>query len=173
MSEQKLKDREMKKMRFLTLAGLVALVMLVAMPAAVSAAGSDTVVVSGSIGTTMEVNALAATIDFGSMTNTTPATGSTNVNVVTTSTSWNVKASDANTATKGYLYKTGPVKLTYPLYFGTVASPTGTLVTDISNFMSGTSAGSFDQMAYIKQVIAVADSSGAYTMTITFTGTAT
>jgi hypothetical protein len=152
--------------------GLVLLVLLVAMPVAVSAGGSDTVVVSGSIGTTMEVNALAATIDFGSMTNTTPATGSTNINVITTSTSWNVKASDANTATKGYLYKTGPIKLTYPLNFGTVASPTGTLVTDYANFMTGTTAGSFNQMAYVKQVIALADTSGAYTMTITFTGTA-
>jgi hypothetical protein len=161
-------DVHMRKMLFI---GFVLIALLVAMPAAVSAAGSDTVVVSGNIGTTMEVNAIATAIDFSAMQNGTPETGSTNVNVVTTSTSWNVKVSDANSATKGYLYKTGPVKLTYPLNFGTTSDPTVTLVTDYSNFMTGTTAGSFDQMAYVKQIIALADTSGAYTMTITFTGT--
>ena len=59
-----------------------------------------------------------------------------------------------------------------PLRFGKVANPVGNLVTDFPNFMTGTTAGSFDQMAYVKQDIAVADPTGAYTMTITFTGTA-
>ncbi len=157
----------MKSIVYLALAGLIALLVF---PGAVSAAGSDTVVVSGSIGTTMEVNAEAASISFSTMQNGTPSTGNTNVNVVTTAATWHVTASDANAATKGYLYRTGPVKLTYPLNFGTAANPTGTLVTDSTSFMSGTSAGSFSQAAYVRQVVATADAAGSYTMTITFTG---
>ena len=47
----------MKKILFI---GLVLIALLIAMPAAVSAAGSDTVYVNGSINTAMEVNAAAA-----------------------------------------------------------------------------------------------------------------
>jgi hypothetical protein len=161
----------MRKMLFI---GLVLLVLLCAMPSAVSAAGSDTVVVNGNIAISMEVNAAATSIEFGSMAAGTEESGSTTINVVTTSTSWNVRASDERTTTKGFLYKSGTpdVPLTNALRFGKTANPTGTLVTDLANFMQGTTAGSFDQMAYVEQDIAPADRQGTYTMTITFTGTA-
>ena len=159
-------------MRKLFYVAFVALIALLVLSGAVSAAGSDTVVVNGNIATTMEVNAAAASIEFGSMVAGTEESGSTNINVVTTSTSWNVKASDERTATKGFMYKPTDIKLTNALRFGKTADPTGTLVTDFASFMSGTTAGSFDQMAYIEQDIAPADQQGTYTMTITFTGSA-
>ena len=161
-------------MRKILLIGLVLIALLCAMPAAVSAAGSDTVVVNGNIAITMEVNAAATSIEFGSMAAGTEESGNSNINVVTTSTNWNVRASDERTTTKGHLYKAGTpdVPLTNALRFGKTTDPMGTLVTDLANFMQGTTAGSFNQVAYVEQDIASADPQGTYTMTITFTGTA-
>jgi hypothetical protein len=94
------------------------------------------------------------------------------VTVQTTSASWNVLASDGHTTTKGYMYRPTDVKLTNALRFGKAADPTGTLVADFTNFMQGTAAGTFTQIAYVEQDIASADATGSYTMTITFLATA-
>jgi len=162
-------DVHMRKILFI---GLVLIALLFAMPAAVSAAGSDTVTVSGSINIAMDVSASPKTIDFGTMASGVDETGQTTVTVVTTSTNWAVTASDARTATKGYMYKTGDVKLTTPFQLskdGTTFSP---LTSDFADFMTGTTAGTHNQIAYVKQAIAGADSSGSYQITATFTGSA-
>jgi hypothetical protein len=160
-------------MRKMLLAGLAALLVLLVLPGAVSAAtDSKTVTVTGSIGLSVSVGVSPATVDFSTMQAGTEESSQTTVTVTTTSASWNVLASDNNAATKGYMYRTGPVKLTNALRFGKTADPTGTLVTDQTNFMSGTAAGTHTQIAYVEQDIAPADAQGSYTMTITFLATA-
>jgi Tol biopolymer transport system component len=51
---------------------------------------------------------------------------------------------------------------------GTTFSP----LTSSYAFMSGATAGTFTDTADVKQAIAVADASGSYQITVTFTGTA-
>ncbi len=161
-------------MRKIVLIGLVLLALLVTMPAAVSAADTDTVYVSGSIGLSIEVDAAPAAIDFGSMEAGHDETGSTVVNVVTTGTSWTVTASDTKTTEKGKMTTNadGTGKVLANAFQisndGTNFSP----LTSNFAFMSGSSAGSFSDTADVKQVIAAADSSGTYQITVTFTGSA-
>jgi len=157
-------------MRKIVFIGLVLLALLVAMPSAVSAA--NTVEISGTISAAISVNVDNAAINFGSMTNGVEESANTHVDVVTSSDSWSVTAADTKTTNKGFMTKPTDVKLFNALRFGTAADPTGTLTTDIPNWMSGTSAGTFTQNVYVEQDIAQTDSDGAYTMTITFTGAA-
>jgi len=159
-------------MKYLVYAGIVALLVLVLLPAGVFAAGSDTVTVSGSIGLSMDVSASPKTIDFGSMAAGVDETGTTTVTIATTSTNWAVSASDSRSATKGYMYKTGDVKLTNPFQLSKDGSTYSSMVSDMGTFMSGTTAGSHNQVAYVKQAIEGADSSGSYQITVTFTGSA-
>jgi hypothetical protein len=147
--------------------------MFVCLPVGVSAAGSDTVTVSGSIGISIDVSASQKTIDFASMAAGVDESGQSTITVATTSTSWSVTASDARATTKGYMYRTGDVKLASPFRLSKDNSVFTPLTSDISNFMSGTSAGTFNQIAYVKQSISPADSSGSYSITTTFTGSAT
>jgi len=160
-------------MRKMLLAGLAALLMLLVLPGAVSAALVDTVTVSGTISISMDVSASPETIEFSTMVNGTMESSTTTVTVTTTSANWNVKASDELATTKGFMYKTGPVKLTAPLYLSKDTGATvRSLRADWTGFMSGTTAGTTPQVTTIQQVIYPTDSSGSYTITITFTGTA-
>lgn len=161
-------------MRKLFYVALVALFALLVLPGAVSALDDTaTVAVTGNIGLSVDVSVSPDTIPFSTMVAGTEESGQTTVTLSTTSSSWSVTAADQNAATKGYMYRTGPVKLTNALRFGTAANPTGTLVTDLTNFMSGTAPVSGStRIAYVEQDIAAADGSGAYTMTVTFTATA-
>jgi hypothetical protein len=154
----------MKKILFI---GLVLIALLFVMPSAVSAE-TDTVVVQGSIGGSIAVTATPDTIDFGAMVAGTPETGSTQTSVTTTYTTWSLTASDAATATKGFMYKTGPVKLANALKIGT-GTPTATLVTNPYSIRAGTAAGTFTDTINVAQDIAGTDAEGSYTMTITFT----
>jgi hypothetical protein len=164
-------DVHMRKMLFL---GLVLIALLVAMPAAVSAAETDTVLVSGNIGLSMDVTASTDTISFGSMASGVDETGSTVVTVVTTGSSWTVTASDAKATSKGYMTTNadGTGKVLANAFRisndGTTFSP----LTSSYAFMSGATAGTFTDTADVKQAIAVADASGTYQITVTFTGSA-
>jgi hypothetical protein len=166
-------DVHMKKILFI---GLVLLALLIVMPAAVSAAetDSDAVTVSGSIGLAIDVSVTPAAIPFDTMTAGVDETGSTVVKVTTTSSSWTVTATDQKANNKGYMTTvsdgTGK-KLASMLNFGKSASPSGNLPD--ATFMTGL-APVKDQLetAYVKQSIAAADSDGAYSIVITFTGTA-
>ena len=159
----------MRKMLFI---GLVLLALLCAMPAAVSAAGSDTVIVSGSIGGSIDVTA-GSDIDFSSMPVGTE-TGSVSTSVTTTYTTWYLRASDdAPAATKGYMFRTGPVKLQNPLKIGIEATPTAVLTTVPYTVRTGTAAGTFTDTVNVAQQIVGTDAAGSYSMTVTFTASTT
>lgn len=161
----------MKKLIF---GALIALLALLILPGAVSAAeDSDTVTISGSIGLAVDVSVSPASINFDTMSTGVEESGQTTVSLTTTSASWSVTAADLNAATKGFMYRAGPVPLVNALRFGKTANPTGTLVADMTDFMAGTAPiTGATQVAYIEQDIAATDASGSYTMTITFTATA-
>lgn len=161
----------MKKMIF---GAFIALLVLLMLPGAVSAAtDTDAVTITGSIGLALDVSVSPDSISFDTMSTMAEESGQTTVSLTTTSASWSVAAADLNSGTKGYMYRPGPVTLTNALRFGKTANPTGTLQTDMVDFMSGTApATGTTQIAYIEQDIAAADASGSYTMTITFTATA-
>lgn len=161
-------------MRTILFTGLVLLTLLLALPAAVSAADSDTVQVTGSIGLTMDVTAATDTIPFGSMVAGTDETGNTVVTVVTTGSSWTVTAADAKATNKGYMTTNadGSGKKLAGAFQISNDETTFSPLTSGYAFMSGSSAGTFTDTADVKQTISAADSSGSYQITVTFTGSA-
>ena len=108
-----------------------------------------------------------------SLTNMVPgqdATGSATVNVVASNgNSWSVSASDGKTTNKGYMVN-GSTVLANPIQLGKDGSNYQALTSDYTNFMSGTTMGSFSATASLKQPVASGDAAGDYAITITFTG---
>ncbi len=164
-------------MRSFLLVGLVVLAVLVCLPMVVSAAPSDTVVVSGSIGGSIDVDVTPNTgvpwglMAIGTMTD----LDSADLNVTTTYSAWHVDAADAKTPDTGYMVN-GTTPLTNPFQLsnndGTGWTPmTGTF----TNFQSQASGGAGIHIYNIglQQVITATDPEGAnYQITITFTGAA-
>ncbi len=163
-------------MRKMLLAGLAALLVLLVLPGAVSAASDmDNVTVSGTIGPTVALSVAPAAIPFATMLNGTPATGSSVVNVTTNSASWSVTATDAKATNNGYMTTVADgtgLKLAAKFNFGQAANPT-TYLPDPS-FMSGTAPApsGTTKTAYVRQVISVGDAAGVYQIVITFTANA-
>lgn len=154
----------MKKILF---TGLVVLALLLALPAAVSAAESDAVTVSGSIGGYIDVDVAAASLNFGSMVVGTPSTASTTLTVDSSYNSWGVDAS----ATNGGKMQAGTISLTNLLDISNNAGSTWTtLATPFVDFFSGTAGVDLTKTVDVRQSITSSDPSGAYSITVTFTG---
>ncbi len=166
----------MKKILF---AGIVVMMVLVCLPALVSAAETDTVVVSGSIGGSIDVDVTPdAGVSWGAMAVGT-RTDLTNVtlNVTTTYPSWHVNAADLG-AYRGYMMDSVAGNLTYPFQLSKSGDPgpwipmTGTF-TNFQSLGPTGGAGSRTFPVGLRQVIAITDEEAAnYQITITFTGAA-
>jgi hypothetical protein len=173
-----LKEGEMK-MKYLTLAGLVALVVLVCLPAAVSAALTDTVVVSASIGGSLSVDVTPdAGVSWGALNvGTKTDLTSADLSVVTTYPAWHVDAADANVSHKGYMYDTATTyKLANPFQISSNGGTGWTAMTGtFTNFAQKTTdgAGTWPSDIGLQQVIAAGDEAATnYQLTITITGAA-
>ncbi|KQC07399.1 MAG: hypothetical protein APR55_04025 [Methanolinea sp. SDB] len=154
----------MKKVIF---TGLVALFLLLALPGAVSAAESDTITVTGSIGGTIDVS-VTADVGFGAMTPGNTYTDETTVLTVTsTFAGWTVDAADQNTgAGTGYMLSSG-TPLSNPFEINVDAGAYQGL--PFSPIFSG-SAGTDTADIGVQQQVVVGDQAGSYTITIVFTG---
>jgi hypothetical protein len=167
------------KMKYLVYAGLVALMILVCLPAGVSAAQADTVVVSGSIGGSIDVDVTPnggvpwGLMSLGTKTDLTTA----GLNVTTTYPAWHVDAADASASHKGFMYDTAttfnlstPFRISKDGGTGWTAM-TGTFTNFAQKVNSG--AGVWPSTIGLQQVVAPADEAASnYQITITFTGAA-
>lgn len=154
----------MKKILF---TGLVLLALLLALPAAVSAAENDIVTVTGSINGYIDVNVAAETLAFGAMTvAASPLTQSTSLTVTTSYTSWGVDVAGTN---DGFMAD-GVTKLATAFQLGKNGAGYTTL--PITDYMSGTTAGVTTATVNARQSIVTADPVGNYSLTVTFTGAA-
>ena len=157
--------------------GIVVLMVLVCLPVAVSAAPTDTVVVSGSIGGSIDVDVTPdAGVSWGAMAiGTRTDTTTADLNVTTTYNAWRVDADDAKTPNKGLMVDSGTGRvLTNPFEVsngGASYTPmTGSLL-----FQQLTSEGAGIHLYDIglRQVIVSTDeAANNYQITITFTGAA-
>jgi len=172
-----LKDGE-TKMKYLVYAGLVALMVLVCLPSAVSAALTDTVVVSGSIGGSLSVDVTPdAGVSWGAMNVGTKTDLTTaDLSVVTTYPAWHVDAADANVTHKGFMNDATVGKLTNAFEISKDGGTGWTAMTGaFNNFAQKTTdgAGTWPSDIGLKQVITAGDEAGTnYQITITFTGAA-
>lgn len=115
----------------------------------------------------IDVSVTDAAIDFGTMAAGVDETGSTTVNVdVTYGTAWSVTAAANN---GGYM-KAGALQLESPFQLsnGGEFSP---MTSNFANFLTGAAGVDGSGPANVKQAIAAADAPGAYSITLTFTGT--
>jgi hypothetical protein len=161
-------------MRSFLLIGLVMLAVLVCLPAAVSAAESDTVVVSGSIGATIDVDVTPNTVvSWGTMAvGIRQDLGTVSLNVTTTLPAWHVDAADAKETYKGYMVN-GTTNLTNPFQLSNDGSTWIPMTGTFNNFqqLSSGGAGIHNYPVRLQQVIAATDAEGSnYQITITFTG---
>ena len=160
-------------MRKLLFRALVALLVLLVLPGAVSAVEDDaTVTITGSIAESIAITVSDTDLDFEDMSTAAPEIAATDVTVTTTSNSWSVTASDEDTSNKGYMETTGLVKLTNPFELSNSDGEPWTwhaMTTDFPSFMSGTTAGVVADTAWVKQEIDLLDAKGTYSITITFT----
>jgi hypothetical protein len=166
-------------MKHFIYAGIIALMILVSLPASVSAALTDTVVVSGSIGGSLSVAVTPDTgVSWGAMNVGTKSDLTTaDLSVVTTYPAWHVDATDANVSHKGYMYDTATTyKLASPFQISNNGGTTWTAMTGIfTNYAQKTSngAGTWPFDIGLQQVISATDSAASnYQITITFTGAA-
>lgn len=162
-------------MRTFLLIGFVVLVALVCLPAGVSAATTDTVVVSGSIGGSIDVDVTPDVgVSWGGMTiGTRTDLTSADLNVTTTYPAWHVDAADAKGTNTGYMVN-GTTNLTNPFQLSNNGGSSWTPMTGVfTNFQQLTSggAGIHTYNIGLQQIIAASDAEGAnYQITITFTG---
>jgi len=161
-------------MKTFLLAGVVALVVLLAFPVAVSAGNNTAVTVSGTINLYIDVSVSPSSTNFFTMSAFNTSYNNTAiVKTNTSSDSWHVDASNARVAQKGFMNRTLASNLTNPFQLGKDNVTFSPLTADYVNFMSNaTSAGSFTQTVYQKQAIGVADPDGIYNIIVTFIGIA-
>jgi hypothetical protein len=165
-----------EKMNKILFVGIVVLMVLVCLPVAVSAAPTDTVVVSGSIGGSIDVDVTPdAGVSWGAMAIGTRTDLTTaKLNVTTTYPAWHVDAADAKVTNKGFMVN-GTTNLTNPFELSKNGAPgpwipmTGTF-TNFQQFTSG-GAGIHLYDIGLQQVIVATDAEGSnYQITITCTG---
>jgi hypothetical protein len=156
-------------MRTIVLTGLVVLALLIVLPAAVSAAESDTVTVTGSINGYIDVSAASKSLSFGAMTvSGSPYTQSTSITVITSYPSWGVDVAGTN---DGFMYDSATsTKLATAFQLGKNGLNYTTL--PITDYMSGLAAGETTATANARQAIVTADPVGSYSIIVTFTGAA-
>jgi hypothetical protein len=157
-------------MNKLLFAGIIALVVLLVFPMAVSAA--NTVSINGFVPVTQSIDVGPSSFNFGSM-GAVNIAGPSYVDVTTSSTSWHVDATSSGNTTAGYMANTTQAKwLGAAFNMSYVNGPTWHQTTSVSGpwttFMSG-SAGHYNQTVYVQQLVAPTDSSGTYSIVATFT----
>ena len=158
-------------MKTFLLAGLVALVVLLAFPMAVSAANNTAVTVSGTINLYMDMSVSPGSTQFFTMSAFNTSYNNTAViRVNTSSDSWHVDASNARVAQKGFMNRTLASNLTNPFQLSKDNTTFTSLTGDYLNFMVNTLAGSFNQTVYQRQAIGVADPDGIYNIIVTING---
>lgn len=109
-------------------------------------------------------------IAFGTMANGETKTGSTTVNVdVTYGTAWSVTAADNDATTKGYMATPADVMLAAPFQLSNDGTNFQAMTSNFANFMNGAAGVDGSGTATVKQVIGT-DAPGAYSITLTFTG---
>lgn len=119
---------------------------------------------------TIDITMDPGSVFFGNMIAGQDAMGSTMVNVVANGgSSWTVTASDGKPTNRGYMVK-DTTPLTNPIQLGKDDAAYQALTSDYTNFMSGSTMGSFSATASLKQAVAEGDAPGDYTITLTFTG---
>jgi hypothetical protein len=167
-------------MKKLLLLGIVALVVLVCLPAAVSAGLDDTVVVSGSITGYISVDVTPdAGVSWGAMIPGTKQDLTTaDIVVTTTYPTWGVDATDAKaTPEKGFMFDTATsfnLTKAFKITSDTVTpGPWVAMDGTFTNFVQKTAdgAGTWGNDIGLQQVIEGTDEAAtAYSITITFTG---
>jgi PKD repeat protein len=116
---------------------------------------------------TIDVSVTPAGISFGNMVAGTDSTGSTEVAVTTTGgTSWSVTAAASN---GGYM-STGSSNLANPFQLANGPGSYQAMTSDFANFMTGTPEEDRSDTANVIQAVDAADAPGAYSITLTFTG---
>ncbi len=160
-------------MKKLVFGALIALLVLLVLPGAVSAAETDTVVVSGTIGGYIDVAITADTLSLGTMTVAGPNTAATTLTVSSSFNSWGVDASDAKTPNKGYMVTADATPIPLDTLFD-ISNDAGTswhqLGTPWTDFFTGTAGTGMTETVDVKQVVTAADPAGSYSITVTFTG---
>ena len=117
---------------------------------------------------TITVSISPEAIEFGTMKAGVDSTGSTNVTVTTTSgTGWTVTASASN---DGYM-RDGTGKLANAFQLANGGGEFRTMTEKFEGFMTGATDEERTDIANVKQVIEKTDAPGAYSITLTFTGT--
>jgi len=164
----------MKKILFV---GFVVLMMLVCLPVAVSAAPTDTVVVSGSIGGSIDVDVTPDIgVSWGVMTvGTRTDTTTADLNVTTTYNAWRVDAADAKTPNKGLMVDSGTGRTLTNAFQVSNGGASYTPMTGSLLFQQLTTDGAGTHLYDIglQQVISGTDPAGSnYQITVTFTGAA-
>ncbi|MDO9069283.1 MAG: DUF3344 domain-containing protein [Deltaproteobacteria bacterium] len=115
----------------------------------------------------MDVSVTNAAIDFGTMAAGVDETGSTAVNVdVTYGTAWTVTAS----ANNGGFMKDGALQLASPFQLAKDGTTFQAMSSNFADFMTGAAGVDGSGTASVKQAIGAADQPGAYSVTMTFTG---
>ena len=173
-----------KNMKKVVLLGVIALVMMLAVPVAMAA----DIAVSGNVEQpAIDVSIVGgASPSFGNLITgaacnaVTPAEGMPSVRAVVTGagvTSWAVTASTpdiGHSVPMGRMYTAGASQyLTNDFLLGSDTYPYSDLNPAISNFMTGTTAETRTDGLYMKQCISPADLNGAYSITVSFTGMVT
>jgi hypothetical protein len=151
----------------------------VCLPAAVSAALTDTVVVSGSIGGSLSVDVTPDVgVSWGAMNvGTKTDLTSADLNVTTTYPVWHVNAADASATHKGLMNDAGTnFNLTNAFEISNNAGSGWTPMTGtFTNFAQKTSSGAgiwpFD-IGLRQSILAVDEAATNYQITVTFTGAA-
>lgn len=154
----------MRKLYYIAFAGLLALLVLTG---AVSAAGSDTITVSGSIGGTIDVT-VTADVSFGAMTpGSTYTDSTTDLSVTSTFASWTVSATDQNTGANSGKMLSGTTPLTNAFRINVNSGAFQAL--PYSPILSGGAGSATADIGFQQQVVS-GDQAGAYSITVVFTG---
>ena len=153
------------------LAGLVALVVLLAFPTVVSA--TNTVSINGFVPVTQSIDVGPSSFNFGTMGAVNTA-GPSYVDITTSSTNWHVDVTSLGNTTAGFMANTTYAKTLGAAFNMTkTGSPPYTTTTiPWGGFMSGSTAGHYNQTVYVQQLVAPTDTSGTYSIVATFTLTA-
>ena len=154
-------------MNKLLFAGIIALVVLLVFPMAVSA--TTTVSINGFVPVTQSIDVGPSSFNFGTMGAVNTA-GPSYVAVTTSSTNWHVDATSLGNTTAGFMANTTYAKTLGAAFNMTkTGSPPYTNTTSPwPNFMSG-GAGNFNQTVYVQQLVGPTDTSGTYSIVATFT----
>lgn len=154
----------MRTLFYMALVGLLALLML---PGAVSAASSDTITVTGSIGGSIDV-IVTADVNFGAMTpGNTYSDTNTDLTVSSTFPSWTVSATDQNAGANTGKMLSGAIPLTNAFKINVNSGTYQGL--PFSPILTGGAGSAAADIGFQQQVVS-GDQAGTYSITVVFTG---